>query len=403
MSSIFITEQHDICDGEAKVLRTKQSKLVWQLRFYVKNEGKYFRKSLREKDLAKAQVKARQIFYQIMGRIDAGDKIFSITAKELVEGFLEHQNHRVSGGFITAERRRIVETYSKHFLDFVGENTKLDSIPREKYKEYYSFRKVENPAIAHTTLINEKTAIGSFYKWGLEKGFVVYTQLPLWSEIVRTHGHRNVFTKEQYRTLWTYINKWHKNVNDEASIYNRKMVRDFILILANTGMRFGEARQILWQNVEVKKGENKYPNVHITIPLEISKSGKRTGKERTAIGMRGDIFTRIKTYSPYTTQNDFVFTEFGSREAIRINTLRKLWKTIRAKSGISGDFTYYCLRHTFATNRLMYGKIDVYTLSKIMGCAVSQIEHQYGNIKTTEMTDYIPRREDDFGIFGFDG
>ncbi len=172
MSASFITEEYEICVGEAKVLRAKQSRLIWQLRFYVKSEGRYFRQSLREKDLAKAQVKARQIFYQIMGQINVGQRIFSITAKDLVERYLEYQTQRVSGGFITAERKKITESYSKRFLEFVGENTKLDNIPRHKYKDYYLFRKGNNPAIAHTTLINEKTTIGSFYKWGLEKNYI---------------------------------------------------------------------------------------------------------------------------------------------------------------------------------------------------------------------------------------
>tara|TARA_B100000315_G_scaffold247781_1_gene276959 strand:- start:429 stop:668 length:240 start_codon:yes stop_codon:yes gene_type:complete len=77
----------------------------------------------------------------------------------------------------------------------------------------------------------------------LESGFVVHSQLPLWSEIVRTHGHRNGFSKETYSVLWTYINKWHKGMKDEPEmIYNRKIVSDSILILANAGMRYGEAR-----------------------------------------------------------------------------------------------------------------------------------------------------------------
>ena len=126
--------------------------------------------------------------------------------------------------------------------------------------------------------------------------------------------------------------------------------------------------------------------------------------------MRGDIFTRIKTYSPNITQDDFVFTDFGSKEAISDKTLRRLWETIRAKSGISefGKYSYYSLRHTFATYRLMYGKIDVYTLSKIMGCSVQMIEYQYGNIQTERMTDYITRTEEDIiegyeqeSVFGY--
>ena len=36
MTSKFYTEEHDICDGEVKLLRTKQSGKVWQIRCYIK-------------------------------------------------------------------------------------------------------------------------------------------------------------------------------------------------------------------------------------------------------------------------------------------------------------------------------------------------------------------------------
>jgi site-specific recombinase XerD len=119
--------------------------------------------------------------------------------------------------------------------------------------------------------------------------------------------------------------------------------------------------------------------------------------------MRGDIFMRRKRYSSFHSQKDFVFTEFCSRGPISDKTLRKMWIIIRAESGISdfGDFSYYCLRHTFATYRLLYDKIDVYTLSKIMGCSVQQIEYQYGNIKSGDMTDYITMREEIDGVSGY--
>ena len=32
MTSKFYTEEHDICDGQVKLLRTKQSGKVWQMR-----------------------------------------------------------------------------------------------------------------------------------------------------------------------------------------------------------------------------------------------------------------------------------------------------------------------------------------------------------------------------------
>ena len=54
MTSKFYTEEHDICDGEVKLLRTKHSGKVWQMRCWISSEKKYVKKSLRTKDLEDA-------------------------------------------------------------------------------------------------------------------------------------------------------------------------------------------------------------------------------------------------------------------------------------------------------------------------------------------------------------
>ena len=36
MTSKFYTEEHDICDGQVKLLRTKQSGKVWQMMCWIK-------------------------------------------------------------------------------------------------------------------------------------------------------------------------------------------------------------------------------------------------------------------------------------------------------------------------------------------------------------------------------
>lgn len=47
----YITERHEVSYGEAIVLRTKQSKDIWQFRMCVRGEGAYYRESLRTKHL----------------------------------------------------------------------------------------------------------------------------------------------------------------------------------------------------------------------------------------------------------------------------------------------------------------------------------------------------------------
>ena len=90
MTSKFYTEEHDICDGEVKLLRTKQSGDVWQMRCWISLEKKYVKKSLRTKDFEESKSKGRKLYYSMMGKLDSGQKLFSITSSELVEKYLDN-------------------------------------------------------------------------------------------------------------------------------------------------------------------------------------------------------------------------------------------------------------------------------------------------------------------------
>ena len=87
----FLTQEVDICDGEVKLVRTKQSNQIWQVRIWVRGEGRYFRKSLPTKDLEQAKEKAKSIYYKMMGQVEIGKKIISISALELVDGYKKYQ------------------------------------------------------------------------------------------------------------------------------------------------------------------------------------------------------------------------------------------------------------------------------------------------------------------------
>lgn len=394
LTSKFYTEEHDVCDGAVKLIRTKQSGEVWQMRCWIHAEKKYLKKSLRTKSLEEAKEKARQIYYATMGKIDAGQKIFTITASDLVEKYTQYQQDRVDGGFITAGRLVTIKTQLKHFLDFVGADRKLDTITRDRYKDYYLFRRKHHPKVRDVTLVNERATLGHMYKFALEKGFINQDRLPVWSEIKRINvDSRTSFTRDDYRTLYSYLNNYTKKITDERELYYRQLVRDFILILSNTGLRFGEARFLKWNCVEVKKGENKYPNVQIRVEAETSK----VGKTRTAIGMRGDFFNRLKSYSKHTHQMDYVFADFDTGQPVSRKLLYKMWKVIMKESGLAdspNDYSYYCLRHTFATYRLQFGRVDIRTLAKVMGCSVRFIEQHYDSAKVENMMDYITRDVD---------
>jgi len=391
MSSKFYTDTHDICDGQVTILRTKQSGQVWQMRCWISAEKKHFKKSLRTKNLEDAKDKARKQYYSMMGKVEAGMRVFSITAGDLVEKYLEHQQARADGGMISQRRIGTIRTYLKHFLEFVGKGRMMDTINKEKYKDYYLFRRKKHKDVKDVTLLNERATIGNLNKWGLEQGFITQNKLPVWAELRKSNiGSRTAFNIRDYQTLYGYLNQYTKNIDDEKELYRRKIIRDFILISSNTGLRFGECRLLKWHNIEIVKGKNKYPNVHIRVPAEISK----VKRDRTAVGMRGDLFKRIKSYSMDTHPSDYIFTDWQTGKPLGRKVMYNLWDTIMKGSGLDqshNNYSYYCLRHTFATYRLQYGKIDIRTLAKVMGCSVNYIEKHYDSAIVEDMTDYITR------------
>ena len=101
------------------------------------------------------------------------------------------------------------------------------------------------------------------YKWGFDEGYINRSKTPIWNELKFSKPKsRNYIDRDNYRKLYSYINNWEKDSNDEKEIYHRKLVRDFIFVLANTGLRFGECRQLKWSYIKLLKSKNsKYPNV----------------------------------------------------------------------------------------------------------------------------------------------
>ena len=101
-----VTEMHKCFDDAYRVYRTELSNDVYQFYTYLKEEKKSFRKSLQTTDLKTAKKLAEDLFFDVRSRSRSGEKIFSLTARELVEKFLEYQQKRVVRKLVSANTVR---------------------------------------------------------------------------------------------------------------------------------------------------------------------------------------------------------------------------------------------------------------------------------------------------------
>ena len=152
---------------------------------------------------------------------------------------------------------------------------------------------------------------------------------------------------------------------------DRMMLRDYVLILANTGIRVGEARNVKWRDIREiaqPKGSNQPPDVALYVT---GKTGPREVVARTAevkTYFKRILELRMKELGKKPDNDDYVFC---NRDGTPIGSFKKSFSALLKSAGVEADShgnkrTIYSLRHTYATFRLQEG-VHQFVLAKNMG------------------------------------
>lgn len=392
-SSTWTDDVTEVLGGKAVIYRTKNSGGRYYVRLWLPAEKKYFRKSLRTKNKHEAVANAEKLVIDALADIRAGYKIYSLTFADLMERYIAHQQERADEGNITLGRLETIKTMMRHFIAFVGSDSKSDNVQPTHFQTYFDWRRQDKPNITNTTLRNEQAQIQHFYKWASEEGYLNIDIKPKFKELrFVAPSSRPVFTTADYQSFYQFLRVWHKGYEDPLDIFYRKLFREFILIKANTGLRFKELRYTKWRDVSVERKEKATDSiVYIFVPSSLAKNKR----DRTAVGVRGDVIQRIKSMTEFTRDTDFLFSDPTTGEPLDKTLLYRLWREAMIGAGLdqrNPPYTFYSLRHYFASMRLQEGGVDVYALSKIMGTSVKNIEDHYGQILVREMGDVLTRR-----------
>jgi integrase len=385
-TSKSFTEQHEILGGEAIVYRTTQNGNYWQFRTWIREEKKYYRVSLKTRDLSTALAVAREKYFELQVQIRSNIKVFGITFGELVELYLAEQKERVETKRITKERLGTISSQLKHLVEFVGgSKIKLCEINKDKFIEYAQWRRLKNKSVRDITLRNEHAVINSLIKYAFRKKYLQYDYVDL--EEIRIRGdniiRRSTFTIEEYRLLYTMMRKYTNEKGlSESQQYYRYIIRDFILILSQCFARFGELRQVKWSNVQIEE-DYKTGKKYCKIKIDGHTSKVRT--TRTIICRGAEYFERIKTYSHFCKNDDFVFCDRAGN-LINKKVYYKVWDEILSYCRLVDDrnLSYYCLRHFGITMRL-YAGVSFEDLSTLAGTSYSNLRNHYSHVDISKL------------------
>lgn len=376
-----------ILDGTVTLTKRNHSS-AWQARYKIGN--KWLRATTKQKELERAKKVAQDIYLRARFREDEGlpivtkrfDAVARIVKSKLRAALDANEGKKVYKDYITA--------IDKYLIPFFG-SYNITSIDYALVKKFADWR---DTVIGHktkaSTINTHNSTLNRIFEEGVTQNYLNKTQIPLLQNKGVKSERRPHFTLDEYRQLVKFMRKW---VTDNAhlrdkSIDMRFLLRDYVLILANTGMRHGtESYGIKWKHLSWYMDGGKRI-------LMISVDGKTKQRELVARHNCARYFERIQkrcddikhlTFDELIAEgrDEYVFRlNDGTRTVNLKQTFTKLMKDsgLLVDRATNTNRTLYSLRHTYATFALLYSKTPVFDLEVQMGTSVAMIRKHYAHI-----------------------
>ena len=430
--ALWVDEKIELFEGELIVFKRANSP-NWYLRVYVKKESKHYQKSCRTKSKYDALDYAKRKYKELQQKVAKDEKVFTITLGDALEAYDKQEQERVNRGLIGATWKYQKEVYLRTtFAKYFDVTTQVNQISEKELEEYVNERM--DILKRKTTLKQEIGILKHFWRTYLVKNGFVY-QVPLFPEFRIRRGdsakREDTFTLKEYEKLYKFLREWvkEKNVSDvriavggyanrrgkekklvawekQMECHRRVMMRELILICANTGIRVPkEITSLTWGDVKVIKETssgryNTKKNVEELIALVNIGSNQKTGM-RVVTGVAGRYFQRLKQYYRDTfdynpTDKDFVFMDMLGRNQGKVferHSFYRLWKELMYSAKLNRiEFSPYSLRGFYITQSILNG-IDLLLIAKNCGNSLNTIMKHYEFIKMESQTkDLIKRR-----------
>ena len=385
----FITDTEELKSGLVIFRRMDVKHRKWYCRIKVPKEDRYKTISLKTENINEARDKAFEHDADVRFRVKHGVPIFGKTFEQVAQEYSDELKGKAEIGQIKMTRWKIVDSYIRRNLNAYIGNIQIETITPERWKAYPLWRKknglsLDGQGARDGTIRHELITFRAILRYAADKGYIRENHVPR-GKIVKDKARREAFTPQEYRQLHTFARKWVKEARSENRKWQRKMAYHFVLVMANTGMRTMEARHLRWRDVDARTDRQGRPFVCLNV------WGKNKFRELIAPQSVGEYFERIRAISNATKPDDYVFTNIDGSQSVNLyhSLITDLLEKSELQLGSQGTRRCaYCLRHTYATFRLMEG-VDVYFLAKQMGTSVNMIENHYGHITPSKNAELI--------------
>ena len=367
-----MAEQHRLMGGKLHVYRRENSN-CWQCSAYF--AGKNWRVSTKEDSLSHAKDFAEDWYLGLRGKSRSGDLKVGKTFCHAADQFLREFEALTDGERSPVYVRKVAIRLNAHLLPFFGHKVVSEITPSlvQEYRIHrLTSRSDERTGLprrpARGTIHHEIVALRQVLKTANRHGWLPY--LPDLSPPYRASSkisHRGWFSPEEYKRLYEATRARAKNHVNPIWKRQCEQLHDYVLFMANTGLRPDEAARLEFRDVAIVTDRATGERI-----LEIEVRGKRgVGYCKT---MPGAVipFERVKKRN----NGQPMARVFGKTQRDLLNIILG---ELSLKIDRDGNRrTAYSLRHTYICMRLMEGA-DIYQVAKNCRTSVEMIEKYYAS------------------------
>ena len=374
-----------ILDGEVRVYRRERSKR-WQAAFSI--DGNPIRISTGKRNFNEAKEVARDIYLEYKFRHKNDLPIITKKFSDVARLAIADMRKQLDGGLGKKVYLHYIVCIEQYLIPFFGAQY-VTSIDYEKIQSFYDWRREKMGREPKASTLNtHNSAMNRVFDEAVARGFLAQKDVPILLNKGEKSERRPDFTREEYATMIRKLPHWIKQGKAGKPTDMRYLMRDYVLVLANTGMRHGtEALNLNWKHVTLFE-ENGLQY------LEMSVTGK-TG--RRDIICRSGTINYLKRI--HERSDDIKYMSFEQLLKARLDVpvfrlpdgtvSKNIHQTFRAFMKDSGllkcprtgqNRTLYSLRHTYATFALLNDGMDIHALAVQMGTSIGMIERHYSHL-----------------------
>jgi integrase len=358
---------HPVNDSTVVYMRGKS----WYARIHL-GSGKYFWRSLRTDRQEQAEQAARELFAETQFKIKHGVPVVGKRFMDCWRKWFEVHEALAAQGRHSLAMIRIHKQLQRKWASFWGD-TQIANITPQHLDRAVEWRR-QLRATRDTNIQLEMMCQKQVLRWCVRQGWL--DRVPDWTFVARKRLVRPAFDVVEYRKLYRALRKFTKAAANEHYKWYREQLQLFVLLLANSGLRPGEAYNLRIRDCEEFRDGKGRLNYRLIVR---GKTGERDCIPRAV------AHVYIKKQIARRNGADINEPLFVNRSGERITTLLHGLNRVLKAEGIlppnGGKFSIYSLRHFFITMSLRRG-VPIYLVARNCGTSVGVIEHFYGKNAT---------------------